>query len=154
MTDNERDPSQEKRPQDDAARIHGELVSIRDRFADTLHLLMPGVDHRLLTLTRGERPHSPQLELGILDWLEDVLLSVERCEPRQRQLLDDDGRTVHVLAYHLLNDFWWVSVLGLRAIYSENGIAGTGPRVALAIARIKGSGRRLPYNAHYSAKFS
>ena len=43
---------------------------------------------------------------------------------------------------------------GIRAIVSEDGIAGTGPGVALAIARIKGSGRRLPYNAHYSAKFS
>ena len=141
MSENHLNHSQESGSPGDAARLQAELESIRDRFADTLHLLMPGVDHRLLPLTHGEWPHSTVLEMNILDWLEEVLLSAELCKPRQHKLLDDAGRTVHVLGQHLLNDYWWVSVAGVRPIISEDGIAGTGPGVAFAIACTKGSGR-------------
>ena len=155
MTDNEQNASQENGLLDvGRTRIRQELESLRDRSADVLHLMMPGVDHRLLPLAHSEWPHSAALEMGILDWLEEVLLSGERCEPRQQTLLDDNGRAVHVLGQHLLDDNWWMSVAGIRIVISEDEIAGTGPGVALAIARIKGSGRRLPYTAHNSARFS
>ena len=154
MSENNANTFHEMEPLDDWARTRQELESIRDRFADALLLLMPGVDHRLMTLPQGEWPHSAALRLQILDWLEDVLLSGDGCEPNEQTLLGDDGRSVHVLAKHLLDDNWWVSVAGVRAINSGDDIAGTGPGVALAIARIKGSGRRLPYNAHTSSRFS
>ena len=53
-----------------------------------------------------------------------------------------------------MDDYWWVSVLGIRAIMTGDEIAGTGRGAARAIARIKGSGRRLPYTGHDSARFN
>ena len=92
--------------------------------------------------------------MSILDWLEEVLLSGERCESKHQHLLEDEGRTVHVLARHLMDDYWWVSVLRPGASITDDGTSGTGPEAALAIARIKGSGRRLPYTGHDSARFN
>ena len=106
MTNNERNSSYETDPSEEEARIKKELESIRDRFADTLHLLMPGVDHHLLTLAYGGWPHTSELEHRILDWLEGVLLSSDRTGPKQQTLLEDGEKVVHVLAQHLLDDYW------------------------------------------------
>ena len=154
MRENEESQPPRTGPTADDAKIRQELEAIRDRLADILQLLMPGVDHHLLTLTDGRWPHSEALEMSILTWLEEALLAAERCEPQQQTLLDDDGKTVHVLAQHLVDDYWWVIVAGAGTIISGNSIAGTGPGVSLAIARVKGSGRRMPYNAHNSGRFS
>jgi hypothetical protein len=154
MNETEQNPSQEMEKSDDGSGPSKELESIRSRFADALYFLMPGVYHHLLTLSHGPWPHSAALEVSILQWLEDILLSGERCEPRHQHLLEDDGRMLHVLARHLMDDYWWVSVLGLHVILTHDEISGTGPGVAMAIARIKGSGRRLPYTAHDSARFN
>ena len=118
VSDYEREPSRERGPQGYGARVHKELVSIKNRFVDTLHPLMPGVGHRPLTLTHGQWPHAAVLEMNIRNWPEEVLLSDERCEPRRRTLFDDEGRTVHVLAQHLLDDHWRVTVAGVRPIIS------------------------------------
>ena len=67
MTDNAQNTPQENGLLDDETRIRQDLESIRDRYADTLHLLMPGVDHRLLPLAHSEWPHSTGLEMAILD---------------------------------------------------------------------------------------
>ena len=131
-----------------------ELEGLRDRFADTLTLLIPSVDHRLLILTQGDWPHSVAFEVRILSWLEDVILSAPRTNARHETLLDDDDSTVHVMASHLIDDHWWVSAVGTREIVSEDGPSGSGLGVSIAKARIKGGGRRLTYNSHNSAKFS
>ena len=154
MNESERHPSQDMETPKDGPVNQNELESIRHRFADALYFLMPGVDHHLLTLSHGPWPHSTALEAGILEWLKDVTLSGKRCEPRHQLLLDDGGRPVHVLASHLMDDYWWVSVLGHGAVITDDRISGAGPGVAMAIARIKGSGRRVPHNAHDSACYN
>ena len=154
MSESMQNPSQEMPTPNDQSGNLRELESIRGRFADALYFLVPGVDHHLLTLSHGPWPHSADLELSILEWLKDVLLSAGRCEPRHQRELDDDGQPVHALARHLMDDYWWVLVLGSQAVVADGVISGTGPGAAIAIARIKGSGRRLPYTAHDSARFN
>ena len=122
--------------------------------AEALYFLIPGVHHHLLTLCHGPWPHSAALEVSIIDWLGDVPLSGGRCEPGHQHELDDDGQAVHELARHLVDDHWWVLVLSRHAVITGGGISGTVPGASIAIARIKGSGRRLRYTTHDSARFN
>ena len=126
-------------------------------FADVLHLFFPGEEHHLFT--PADWRHTPALETEIIGWLAGSADEEETLQDTQRKVLMDGESMVWVHAKHLLDDHWKISVFGIVS-YEENeemqefpdGDAGLNP--AMAVARIAGSGGRLPRTGSRSARLT
>ena len=126
-------------------------------FADVLNVFIPGDGHRLLTA--GNWRHSPALEPEIIGWLSKGLDSEEEFQPARRKILSDGGKRVWVHAKHMLDDYWKISAFNI--VFHEEGEempefpegdAGRSP--AMAVARIVGSGDRIPRTGPESARLT
>ena len=126
-------------------------------FADVLHIFFPGEEHRLFTPANWS--HTPALEPEIIGWLADSAEEEETLQDIQRKVLMDGERMVWVHAKHLLDDHWKISVFGIVFHEEDEGMpefpdgdAGLNP--AMAVARIAGSGGRLPWTCPGSARLT
>ena len=120
--------------------------TLTEQVGDLLELLIPGDEHRLLTL--GEWRHSPALETEIIEWLAGDLEEKERGRAKRGKLLPDEGDTLWVRAEHMLGDHWWVTVYNIRFHETEAGFneyrdRSPGRKSAAAIALIVGSSNQI-----------
>ena len=114
---------------------------LRMQLADTLRLLVPQDGGHMLILEEWDHPAA--LRSQITEWLAGSLEEGRESLPKHRRVFPGEGRMLYVLADHLLDDYWRITVLGVRFIDSMSDVVPTGRRPAMAIVRIEGSGNRL-----------
>ena len=152
---------------DEMVQYTGGKEAVTKDFADVLHLLIPGDGHRLLTL--GNWRHSPALGPEIIDWLAARTGEEETHPPALRKVLPDEGEMVWVHAEHMLDDHWKISVFKivfhepedeflelreLKDLQAGDTERDPGRDPAMAVARIVGSGERVPRTGPGSARLT
>ena len=126
-------------------------------FADVLHRLFPGEGHHLLIL--GDWNHFPSVESKVTEWLAGRIFQGEDLQPTQWGTIPDESGRVRVHATHMLDDYWKVSAfdsvhLEPEEDASEYASGASDEEPGKAVARIVGSGNRVPRVGPGSARLS
>ncbi len=117
------------------------LTELRGLARTVLDLLLPGNGNELLPIGTTGWPHYPYLKTGIFSWMKE-------CErpsyhTRQTRIFGPGVILAQVTVQHIVDDYWLLQTQ--HGGVNEQGRIEvvTGPPMAQAILRIRGSGDNL-----------